>query len=76
MKKLLLIILAAFIAGLVWGYIKESPEPETSSTALCEVGTQHPDGSVTINETQPGEYEYIALATSDGIKIFTTNCKQ
>jgi len=69
-----IVVTVLFLSGVL--YIKEDPEPQTSSAALCEVGTKHPDGSVTINESNPGEYEYIALATSDGIKIFTTNCNE
>ncbi len=57
-------------AYIDWRVEKNTPTPE----APCEVGVVNPDGSVTINETHAGTFDYTIYATSDGIKVLG-DCK-
>lgn len=64
--------LAIAALGLTVFIVREEETAQTPAAEepeLCEVGKVQQDGSVTLNENQAGNYEYIAFITSSGIKI-------
>jgi len=62
-------LVSIFHLGIVMGYITEPAEEVEQHTGLCEIPTNG-NGDFTIVEQDPGNYEYLAVPTSQGIKIF------